>query len=66
VYDIYHSEFSRGTAVMREQTFVGQTGRTNRLVLDGIMQWYWLPSLTNGFRICRASIHVDGKPLVFP
>ena len=65
VYDINHSEFSRGTAVMKEQIFVSQTGRTNRLLLDGTMQWYWLPALTNGFRICRATIHVDSKPLVF-
>lgn len=51
VYNLNHSEFSRGTAIMDQQTVVNKKGQTNRFVVKAEMQWYEVPEGTNGFRI---------------
>ena len=66
VYDLNHSDFSIGTALMSERISTARNGTTNRFVSDGEMQWYWLPIQTNAFRICTAKFHVEGKALRFP
>jgi hypothetical protein len=66
VFDLNHSDFSVGTALMTERISLARNGNTNRFVLDGDMQWYWLPTQTNAFRICSGKFHVDSKPLRFP
>ena len=65
VYDLNHSDFSIGTALMTERISTAKNGSTNRFVVDADMQWYWLPIQTNVFRICTGKFHVDGKPLRF-
>jgi hypothetical protein len=66
VYDLNHSDFSIGTALMSERISIAHSGTTNRFVSSGDMQWYWLPTQTNAFRICSAKFRVSGKPLRFP
>ena len=66
VYDLNHSDFSIGTALMSEQISTARNGNTNRFVSSGDMQWYWLPTGTNAFRICTAKFQVTGKALHFP
>ena len=65
VYDLNHADFSVGTALMNERLSVDKNGNTNRVVLDGTMQWYWLPIQSNPFRICTAQFRVGGKALRF-
>jgi hypothetical protein len=61
-----HSDFSIGTALMTERISTSRNGNANRFVSNGDMQWYWLPTQTNAFRICTAKFLVNGKPLRFP
>ncbi|HLP77399.1 MAG TPA: hypothetical protein VK327_10835 [Candidatus Paceibacterota bacterium] len=60
VYNLYQSDYSRGTAVMNENTSV-KNGVTNRFVMTGEMQWYVLPEGTNGLRINWGSLKVGKK-----
>lgn len=50
VYNLYHAEFSRGTAILNENTSI-KNGKTNRFLVSADMQWYEVPEGTNGLRI---------------
>jgi hypothetical protein len=66
VYDIYQPGFSMGTAILNERTTLNKNGGTNRIVLDGETQWYWIPdNTTNALRIGTGKFNVSGKPLTF-
>jgi hypothetical protein len=62
VFNLHQAEFSRGTAVLNQQTIVNKKGQTNRFVTTGEMQWYQLPEGTNGLRICSGTFKVS-KPI---
>jgi hypothetical protein len=66
VYDIYQPGVSMGTAILNERTSLNKNGSTNRVVLDGDLQWYWYPdNTTNALRIGTGRFNVTGKPLTF-
>ena len=62
VYNLNHSEFSRGTVIMNEVTSINKQGKTNRFAVTGEMQWYEVPEGTNGLRICSGTFKA-GKAL---
>ena len=41
---------------------INKQGRTNRLVLNGEMQWYQLPEGTNALKFCSGTFKVT-KPI---
>lgn len=61
VYNLYHSEFSRGTVIMNRVTTLDKQGGLKRFAVKGEMQWYEVPEGTNGLRICAGTFKA-GKP----
>lgn len=61
VYNLYHSEFSRGTAILNERSSINRRGVTNRFIVSAEMLWYEIPEGTKGLRIDRGTFKTGKK-----
>jgi hypothetical protein len=61
VYNLYHSEFSRGTAILNERTSINRQGVTNRFIVSGEMLWYEIPEGAQPLRIDTGTFKIGRK-----
>ncbi len=61
VYNLYHSEFSRGTAILNERLSINRQGVTNRFIVSGEMLWYEIPEGAKPLRIDTGTFKIGRK-----